>query len=387
MQRHYFDHNATTPVAPEVLEAMVPCFAQTYGNASSIHFFGQQAKQLLEQARRRVATLLNARPNEIVFTSGGTEAANLAILGAVRSSSRERRHVITTTIEHPCVHDACRQLEKEDVEVTYVRVGSDGVVSPDDVRAALKPHTVLVSVMHANNEIGTIQPVREIAAIAREAGALMHSDGVQSTGKVSVDVRDLGVDLFSMSAHKIYGPKGAGALYARKGARLRSIVFGGHQERERRPGTENVAGAVGLGAAADLARREMPAESQRLDALRGRLERGLIERVPFSGVNGANAPRVPNTANVYFDFLEGEAMVIALDLKGMAVSTGAACSSGSLEPSHVLTAIGLDAGRARGSIRFSLGRQNTEEQVDSLLEAVEAAAGHLRRLSPVYPAA
>ena len=387
MQRHYFDHNATTPVASEVMEAMLPCFAQTYGNASSIHFFGQQAKQLLEQARRRVATLLNARPNEIVFTSGGTEAANLAILGAVRSSSRERRHVITTTIEHPCVLDSCRQLEKEGVEVTYVRVGSGGVVSPDDVRAALKPHTVLVSVMHANNEIGTIQPVREIAAIAREAGALMHSDGVQSTGKVSVDVRDLGVDLFSMSAHKIYGPKGAGALYSRKGARLRSIVFGGHQERERRPGTENVAGAVGLGAAADLARREMPAESQRLDALRGRLERGLIERVPFSGVNGANAPRVPNTANVYFDFLEGEAMVIALDLKGMAVSTGAACSSGSLEPSHVLTAIGLDAGRARGSIRFSLGRQNTEEQVDSLLEAVEAAAGHLRRLSPVYPAA
>lgn len=387
MQRHYFDHNATTPVAPEVLEAMLPVFAQTYGNASSIHYFGQQAKQLLEQARRRVAALLNARANEIVFTSGGTEAANLAILGTVRSSSRERRHVITTTIEHPCVLDSCRQLEKEGVEVTYIRVGSDGVVSPDDVRGALKPDTVLVSVMHANNEIGTIQPVREIAAIAREAGALMHSDGVQSTGKITVDVGELGVDLFSMSAHKIYGPKGAGALYARKGARLRSIVFGGHQERERRPGTENVAGAVGLGAAADLARREMAAEPERLNALRSRLERGLLQRVPFSGVNGATAPRVPNTANVYFDFLEGEAMVIALDLKGMAVSTGAACSSGSLEPSHVLTAIGLDAGRARASIRFSLGRQNTEEQVDSLLDAVEAAAGHLRRLSPVYPAA
>jgi cysteine desulfurase len=387
MERLYFDHNATTPVAAEVVEAMLPCFSQAYGNASSIHFFGQQAKLLLERARRQTASLLGCRPAEIVFTSGGTEANNLAILGVVRNSSRTRRHVITTAIEHPCVLDACRQLEREGVEVTRVRVGSDGVVSPDDIRAALKPHTVLVSVMHANNEIGTVQPIQEISAAAHSAGVLMHSDGVQSAGKIPVDVRELGVDFYAFSGHKIYGPKGAGALYVRKTARLQSILFGGHQERGRRPGTENVAGAVGLGAAAELARRELLADAARLERLRDRLERAVLERIPFTGVNGAKARRVPNTTNIYFDCLEGEAMVIALDLKGMAVSTGSACSSGSVEPSHVLTAIGLDAARARASIRFSLGRQNTDEQVDALVEAVEAAAAHLRKLSPAYPAA
>ncbi|SRR5579884_206093 len=387
MQRLYFDHNATTPVAAEVVEAMLPCLSQTYGNASSIHFFGQQAKLLLERARRQTASLLGCRPVEIVFTSGGTEANNLAILGAVRNSARPRRHVITTAIEHPCVLDACRQLEREGVEVTRVRVGSDGVVSPDDIRAALKPHTVLVSVMHANNEIGTVQPVPEIAAVAHSAGALMHSDGVQSAGKIPVDVKELGVDFYAFSGHKIYGPKGAGALYVRKGARLQPILFGGHQERDRRPGTENIAGAVGLGAAAELARRELLADAARLERLRERLERAVLARIPFTGINGAKARRVPNTTNIYFDCLEGEAMVIALDLKGIAVSTGSACSSGSVEPSHVLTAIGLDAARARASIRFSLGRQNTEEQVDALVGAVEAAAAHLRKLSPAYPAA
>ncbi len=387
MQRLYFDHNATTPVAAEVVEAMLPCLSQTYGNASSIHFFGQQAKLLLERARRQTASLLGCRPVEIVFTSGGTEANNLAILGAVRNSARPRRHVITTAIEHPCVLDACRQLEREGVEVTRVRVGSDGVVSPDDIRAALKPHTVLVSVMHANNEIGTVQPVPEIAAVAHSAGALMHSDGVQSAGKIPVDVKELGVDFYAFSGHKIYGPKGAGALYVRKGARLQPILFGGHQERDRRPGTENIAGAVGLGAAAELARRELLADAARLERLRERLERAVLARIPFTGINGAKARRVPNTTNIYFDCVEGEAMVIALDLQGIAVSTGSACSSGSVEPSHVLTAIGLDAARARASIRFSLGRQNTEEQVDALVGAVEAAAAHLRKLSPAYPAA
>src|SRR5712692_5266844 len=385
MNRYYFDHNATTPVAPEVFEAMRPCFTETYGNASSIHFFGQQAKLLLEQARRQVAGLLHARPTEIVFTSGGTEANNLAILGAVRSSNRSERHVITTTFEHPCVLDACRQLEREGVDVTYVRVGSDGVVSPDDIRAALRPSTVLVSVMCANNELGTVQPIREIAAIAHEAGAYMHSDGVQATGKIAVDVQELGVDLYGLSGHKIYGPKGAGALYIRRGTRLERILFGGHHERDRRPGTENVAGLVGLGKAAEAAQRDLPSESERLRALRDRLERALLERIPFSGLNGKNAPRVPNTTNVYFDFVEGEAMVIALDLRGMAVSTGAACSSGSVEPSHVLTAIGLSAERARASMRFSLGKQNTEDQVESLVEAVEASVVHLRKLSPVAP--
>lgn len=382
MNRYYFDHNATTPVAPEVLRAMLPCFAEAYGNASSIHFFGQQAKLLAEQARRQVAGLLNCRPTELVFTSGGTEANNLAILGTLRASTRERRHVITTTLEHPSVLDTCRHVEKEGVDVTRVRVGSDGVVSPDDIRAALRPETVLISVMYANNEIGTVQPIREIATIAREAGVTMHCDGVQATGKIPVDVRDLGVDLYSLSAHKIYGPKGSGALYVRKGTRCRQILYGGHHERDRRPGTENVAGLVGLGEAAEMAGQSLPAECARLSALRDRLERALVESLPDTGVNGGRAPRVPNTTNIYFDFIEGEAMVISLDLRGMAVSSGAACSSGSIEPSHVLKAIGLSDVRARSSIRFSLGKQNTEEQVDALIQAVQESVEHLRRLSP-----
>lgn len=386
MNRFYFDHNATTPVAPAVMQAMLPCLDQAYGNASSIHSFGQEARRLLERARSQVAGLIHCAPAEVVFVSGGTEANNLAILGAVRNAPRERRHVITTAIEHPCVLDACRQLQQEGVEVTCVPVGADGLVSPDDIRAALRPETVLISVMHANNETGVLQPVREIAAIAREAGVIVHSDGVQSTGKTPVDVQELGVDLFGLSAHKIYGPKGIGALYARKGIRLRSLTFGGRQERGRRPGTENVAGAVGLGAAAELAARSLPEESARLQALRDRLEQTLLGSIPFAGVNGRSAPRVPNTSNMYFEFLEAEAIVIALDLKGMAVSTGAACSSGSVEPSHVLTAMGLEPAKARASIRFSLGRQNTEEQVAALIEAVEGAVERLRRLSPAAPA-
>jgi len=385
MDRYYFDHNATTPVAPEVLAAMTPCFSRVYGNASSIHNFGREAKALLEQARRQTAALLSCRPAEIVFTGGGTEANNLAILGSVRASPRHRRHLITTAIEHPSVLDACRQLEKEGVEVSYVRAGSDGVVSPDDVRAALGPHTVLISVMHANNEIGTLQPVREIAAIAGEAGALMHADGVQSAGKVPVDVAGLGLDLFSLSGHKIYGPKGTGALFVRRGTPLERVLFGGHHERDRRPGTENVAGLVGLGQAAELAGRSLPAEAPRLAALRDRLERALLDGVGACGVNGAGAARVPNTANLYFDYLEGESMVIALDLKGMAVSTGAACSSGSIEPSHVLTSIGLGPERARASLRFSFGRLNTAEQVEALIEAVAGVVERLRELSPCLP--
>jgi cysteine desulfurase len=385
MQRYYFDHNATTPVAPEVLEAMLPCFTQTYGNASSIHYFGQQAKLALEQARKQVADMLNCRPAEVVLLSGGTEADNLAILGTVRNARKTRRHVITTTIEHPAVLDACRQLEREGAEVTFVPVGPDGVVSPDDIRGALRPETVLITVMHANNETGAVQPIAEIAGIAREAEVYLHSDGVQSTGKIPVDVEELGVDLFSLSAHKIHGPKGAGALYVRRGTRLHAILFGGHHERDRRPGTENVPGFVGLGRAAELARSDLPEQMARLGALRDRLERAVLERIPYTAVNGAGAPRVPNTTNIRFEHIEGEALVIALDLKGIAVSSGAACSSGSVEPSHVLTAMGLDADRARASIRFSLGRQNTEQQVDELMAAVEAAVEHLRKLSPVCP--
>ena len=384
MQRFYFDHNATTPVSPEALEAMAPCFGEVYGNASSIHHFGQMAKQRLEMARRQTATLLGCRPQEIVLVSGGTESDNLALLGSLRPCGG--KHVITTAIEHPAVLGACAQIEREGGEVTYVRVGCEGVADPDDVRRALRPNTALVSVMHANNELGTVQPIAEIGRITREAGVVFHSDGVQAAGRIRTDVRELGVDLYSISGHKIYAPKGVGALYARKGTPLASILHGGHHERDRRPGTENVPGAVALGKAAECAARDREAESARLAGLRDRLEAGILERVASAGVNGSRAARVPNTTNLYFDYLEGESMVIALDLRGFAVSSGSACSSGSVEPSHVLLAIGLDPARARASIRFSLGRSNTAAQVDALIEAVVDSAAHLRRISPLTPA-
>ncbi len=363
---------------------MLPVLRDVPGNASSIHHFGQAARQKFEMARRHAASLLNAKPQEIVFVSGGTEADNLAILGGARHSRKRRKHVITTTIEHPAVLNTCTQLEREGIEVTYIRSGSDGVVDPDDVRRAMRPETVLVSVMHANNELGTVQPVDEIARMAREAGVLMHSDGVQAAGKLPVDVNRLGVDLYSISAHKICAPKGTGALFVRKGTELSPILYGGHQERDRRPGTENVAGAVALGAAAAWIRENLDAEASRLRALRDRLERGILDRVPRALVNAASAPRTPNTTNIRFDGIEGEALVIALDLRGFAVSSGAACSSGAVEPSHVLLAIGLAPEEARSSLRFSLGRSNTAGQVDALVEAVAEAVAYLRRLSPVY---
>lgn len=375
MDRFYFDHNATTPVSPEVLEAVSGALAEVYGNASSIHHYGQAAKKKLEQARREVAALLNADPAEIVFVSGGTEADNLAVLGAVRAPGKPRKHVVTTAIEHPAVLSACAQLEREGVEVTYA--------APDQVLRALRPETVLISVMHANNELGTLQPVAEIARIARESGVLMHSDGVQAAGRIPVDLRALGVDLYSISGHKMYAPKGIGALFVRKGVKLAPLLYGGHHERDLRAGTENVPGAVALGRAAAWA-RENPATG--LAALRDRLEQGILARVPDTAVNGAGAPRIPNTTNIRFDGIDGEAMTIALDLRGFAVSSGAACSSGAAEPSHVLTAIGLTKEQARSSLRFSLGRQNDESQVDALIDAVAGAAAHLRRLSPAYHA-
>jgi len=314
------------------------------GNASSIHQDGQLAKQHLEAARRETAALLGCHPKELVFTSGGTEADNLAILGAVQAISQAngspRKHVVTTAIEHPAVLNPCRELERTGVAITYVRPGSDGLIDPADIRRALRPETVLVSVMHANNETGTLQPIAEIAALAHEAGALMHSDGVQAAGKISVDVEALGVDLYSISGHKFYSPKGIGALYVKNGTKLRPIQFGGKHERERRPGTENVPSAVAMGKAAAIARDKLAIESARLEALRDRLETGILARVPDSGVNGAGE-RTPNTTNIYFDGLEGEALVISLDLKGFAVSSGSACSSGAVEPSHVLLAMGL----------------------------------------------
>lgn len=389
----YFDHNATTPVAPEVVDAMVPFLGVEYGNASSIHRFGQRAKAAVERARTQLAELIHCEPTELVLTSGGTEADNMAILGAVRASSQASKHVITSDIEHPAVLRTCQAIEREGVAVTYLPVDPIGFVDPDDVRRALRPETVLISIMHANNEIGTVQPIEEIAAIAREAGVLFHTDAVQTTGKLPVDVKRMGVDLLSLSAHKFYGPKGIGALYARKGVALRPIMFGGHDERDPRPGTTNVASVVGLGAAAGLAAERLESEAARLGALRDRLETAVLARIEDAGVNGPRLGskdgrfwRVPNTTNLYFDFIEAEALVIALDLQGIACSTGAACSAGAVEPSHVLTALGLPAERARASIRLSLGRQNTDADVDVLLAVLPAVVERLRALSPRTPA-
>jgi len=375
VQHFYFDHNATTPVAPEVLETMTACLGQVYGNASSIHHFGQAAKQRLETARRQLASLIHAKPAELVFTSGGTEADNLALLGS------RPVHVITSAIEHSAVLATCAQLERQGCAVTILPVSAQGVVNPEDVRRALRPDTSLVSIMHANNELGVVQPIAEIARIAHEAGVPMHSDGVQALGKIPVDVEALGVDLYSMSAHKLYAPKGVGALYVRKGSKLSAISHGGHHEHDRRAGTENVPGIVAFGAAAELAERKLQEESERLGVLRDRFEKAVLQRISGTGVNGAPWNRTPNTSNLYFDGVESEALLIALDLRGFAVSAGSACSSGAITPSHVLTAIGLSDARARACIRFSLGRSNTAEQVDALVDALEASVAHLRRIS------
>lgn len=384
MNRFYFDHNATTPIAPEVLEAHVKALREVYGNASSIHHEGQAAKQGLEAARQEVASLLNCQSKEIVFLSGGTEADNLAIFGSVRANGASKCHIVTTEIEHPAVLNPCAELARTGVDVTYVRVGDSGVVDPEDIRKALRPGTVLISVMHVNNELGTIQPIGEIAKIAREAGVLFHSDGVQAAGRVPVDLAEAGIDLYSISGHKIYAPKGIGALYVRKGIKLHPMVFGGRHEQERRAGTENLAGAAALGAAASRMRRHGASEAAALGELRDRLERGVLESVPKVAVNGSTAQRAPNTTNLCFDGIEGESLVISLDLKGFAVSSGSACSSGASAPSHVLTAIGLRRQQAKSSLRFSLGIGNTVEQVDSLIDAIASGAAHLRNLSPQY---
>ncbi len=376
MPHFYFDHNATTPVSPAVLASMNECLAEVYGNASSIHHFGQAAKQRLETARRQVAAVLHCQPKEVVFTSGGTESDNLAILGSVRHSGRAAKHVITSSIEHPAVLNTCTQLEREGVDVTYLPVSATGTVDPDDVRRAIRSDTVLVTIMHANNEIGTVQPLAEISKMTRESGVVFHSDGVQAPGRLDLDMRSAGVDLYSVSAHKFYGPKGIGALFVRDRTPVSAISFGGHHERERRPGTENVPGAVALGtAAASLG--EIPTAN-----LRDRLEAGILLTVPDAYVNASRSERLANTTNICFRGIEGEALVIALDLKGYAVSSGSACSSGAVEPSHVLLAIGLSAEDARSSIRFSLGRRNTAEQVDGLIEAVAESVTHLRRIAP-----
>jgi len=384
MKRIYLDHNATTPIAPEVLAAMLPYLTEEFGNASSIHSYGQNARGAVEQARSSVAALVGARAAEIMFTSGGTESNNHAILGAVGAAPGKARHVITSAIEHVAVLDPCRALAKSGIDLTVLPVDREGLLNPEDVRNAIRPETVLISVMLANNEIGTIEPIAEIGKIAAEKGIALHTDAVQAAGKIPIDVDNLGVDLLSISAHKFCGPKGAGALYIRKGTQLGPLMYGGHSERDRRPGTEDVAAIAGMGKAAELALAGMRVESQRVRGLRDRLEQGLLGRVPHSWVNGGRAPRVPNTSNLTFPFIEGEAMVIALDLKGIACSTGAACSSGALEPSHVLMALGLAAEDARATLRLSLGHQTTEKEIDFALETIPPVIERLRQLSPTY---
>jgi cysteine desulfurase len=384
----YFDHNATTPLAPAVLDAMLPFLHEEYGNASSIHRYGQRARAAVERARAQVASLIGSKQDELLFTSGGTESDNLAILGVVRRAMQNARpHVITSVIEHHAVLHTCRALEKDGVRVTYLPVSREGLVDPDAVRQALTLETVLITIMHANNEVGSIQPLSQIAEIAQDAGVLFHTDAVQSTGKICVDVTALGVDLLSLSAHKFYGPKGVGALYVRDGLDLTPVLFGGSREGEPRPGTDNVAGIAGLGAAAQLARETMQEEGEHLRALRDRLEHGAFARLEGVALNGpaADAFRIPNTTNIGFDYLEGESLVIALDLQGIACSTGSACSSGAVEPSHVLLAMGRTPEQARSCLRFSLGRQNTAEQVDVLLDKLVAAVERLRALSPRTP--
>jgi cysteine desulfurase len=384
MKRVYLDYNATTPVAPEVFAAMLPYFCVEYGNASSIHTFGQRARGAVEEARESVAALLGALPAEIMFSSGGTESNNHAIFGVVGAASGSSKHVITSAVEHSAVLDPCRALEKQGVAVTFLPVDGEGLVNPEDVRRAIRPETVLITIMLANNELGTIEPIAEIGKIAAEAHVTLHTDAIQAAGKIPIDVAKLGVHLLSISAHKLYGPKGVGALYVRKGTHIDPLLYGGHSERDRRPGTEDVTSIAGLGKAADLASTHIKAESRRIAVLRDRLENGLLERIPHARVNGSRAQRVPNTTNLTLPFIEGEAMVIALDLRGLSCSTGAACSSGAVEPSHVLLAIGLAPEDARATLRLSLGQQTTDEEIDFALETIPPVIERLRQMSPTY---
>jgi len=378
----YFDHNATTPVHPEVADTVARVLREEFGNPSSVHRFGQRAKAILDDARTAVAALIGGDPSEVVFTSGGTEADNFALRGVAEAlEPTGRRHLIASAIEHEAVLNTLKALGRRGWKTTLLPVDDQARVSPDALRAALDDEVALVSIMHANNEVGTIQPIAELAAAAHERGALFHTDAVQSAGKVPVHVRDLGVDLLSLSGHKFNGPKGAGALWIRRGLRMTAFMTGGRHERNRRAGTENVAGIAGLGAAASIARAKLATEAGRLGALRDRLEHGILAAVPGTAVNGSREARVPNTSNISFDGVEAESLLIALDLEGFAVSTGSACSSGALEPSHVLRAMGLSAHRTQNSIRFSLGLGNTEAEVDALVGTLPRMVEKLRGLT------
>ena len=383
-RRIYLDYAATTPADTEVVKAMSPYFTDRFGNPSSIHSFGQEGKAAIEEARGKIASLLGARQEEIIFTSGGTESNNFTIKGVVYANSSKGNHIITSHIEHPCIIESCKFLEKNGFKVTYLPVDKDGLINPEDVKKAITPETILISIMHANNEIGTIEPIAEIGRIAQEQDIYFHTDAVQTFGHIPVNVDEFNVDLLSVSAHKLYGPKGVGALYVRKGTKMASFMHGGEQERRRRASTENVPGIVGFGKAAEIAKNSMNEEAKKLTILRDKLIRGIFEKIADIRLNGHPIRRLPNNVNVSIEFIEGESMLLNLDMEGIAASTGSACSSSSLEASHVLLALGLLPELAHGSLRFTLGRYTEEEDVDCVLEVLPKIADKLRSMSPLY---
>ena len=383
MKRIYLDYAATTPTHPDVLKAMLPYFTEAFGNPSSIHYYGQEARGAVEEARDKVAGLIGAAGDEIVFTSGGTEADNFAIKGVAFANEKRGNHIITSSIEHHAVIETCLFLQDRGFSITHLPVDEYGVVNPDDVRRAITDKTILISVMSASNEIGTIQPIAEIGKVAREAGVHFHTDAVQAVGHIPLDVNELGVSLLSMSAHKLYGTKGIGALYVRKGTKLVPLMHGGGQERNRRASTENVPAIVGFGKAVEIASQEIGEEDERLTRLRDKLIQGLLERIEHTRLNGHPVKRLPNNVNVSIDFVEGESMLLNLDLVGICASTGSACSSGSLEPSHVLIAMGLRNEQTHGSLRFTMGRWTTEEEIERVLATLPGIVTRLRKMSPL----
>lgn len=384
MKRIYLDHNATTPLNSEVADEVCRCLREDFGNPQTLYSFGKDARKLVHDSRETVASLIGAKREEIIFTSGGTESDNMAVRGVAYGNVNKGRHVISSSIEHHAVLESCRALEKEGFEVTYLPVDENGVVRLDELQKAIRPDTTLISIMHANNETGTIQPVSELGRIAREKGVLFHTDTVQTFGKVKINVDEMNIDLLSASAHKLHGPKGIGALYIRKGVRLKNLIFGGHQERKMRPGTHNVPGIVGLGKAAEIAARDMEGEGNKVLRLRERLWEGIIAGVPHIRLNGHPPERLNNTLNVSFEFVEGESLILSLDDQGICVASGSACTSDSLEPSHVLLAMGLSPEIAHGSLRFSLGRENTEEEIDFVIQTLPKVVERMRSMSPLY---
>lgn len=384
MRKVYLDHSATTPVRPEVAQLVTQYFTETFGNPSSVHAFGRAARKGVETAREQIASLIKAKPEEIFFTSGGTEADNMAIIGVAMANQTKGKHIITTQIEHHAVLDTCKYLQRQGFEVTYLPVGADATIDLNQLKDAIRDDTILISMMHVNNEVGTILPIKEVGQLAKEKGILLHVDAVQSFGKIPIDVNEMNIALLSASGHKIYAPKGIGCLYLRKGTKLSPLFYGGSQERKRRPGTENVPGIIGFGLAAELAGQEMETEAKRLTKLRDKLIDGILEKIPESQLNGHRTNRLPGHVNVSLRYIEGESLLLMLDMKGIAASSGSACTSGSLDPSHVLMAMGICHEVAHGSLRLTLGKSTTEEDIDYVLEVLPEIVEKLRAMSPLY---